>query len=178
MMTEDTEIDITLTLPKRKKKKHKLPEVGVVTPTPTYTYMELLERVYKSMLENGQVVDKVRPTRLSIPPPQLSRAGRKVIWCNFGQMCQKLGRPLDHVQKYLDHELCTRSTLKANNAMAMKLRILPNQLMDLLYKYCKQFIICSMCKSIDTVLEKDPVTRIMFLKCHSCLSKRSTSTFF
>jgi translation initiation factor 2 subunit 2 len=140
--------------------------------------MELLERVYRLMEENGQMVNNIRPTRLSIPPPQLSRAGRKVIWGNFAHMCEKLGRPVDHVKMYLDRELCTRSTLKANNAMAMKLRIRPNQLMDLLYKYSKQFIICGMCKGIDTVLEKDSVTRIMFLKCHSCHSKRSTAPFF
>jgi len=41
----------------------------------------------------------------------------------------------------------------------------PKQMEALLKKYITEYVICSMCKSMDTDLTRDPVTRLFFVRC-------------
>jgi translation initiation factor 2 subunit 2 len=39
----------------------------------------------------------------------------------------------------------------------------------------QEYVTCTMCKSLDTELTKDPISRLSFLNCQSCGSQRSVA---
>ena len=51
--------------------------------------------------------------------------------------------------------------------------ILQNQIESIFKKYICNYVSCHMCQTHDTILIKDQITRIYFLQCDLCGSKRS-----
>ena len=51
----------------------------------------------------------------------------------------------------------------------------PKQIESLLKKYIVEYVTCHMCRSPGTVLSRDSVTRLYFVKCETCKSTRSVA---
>jgi translation initiation factor 2 subunit 2 len=170
MDNDENELNIALVLPKRKRKKKK-PKSDNAVPVENadYSYMYLLHRLYT--LYQEEYPKKTETKRLSLPPPRLARAGRKTHWVNFRETCHRLGRELEHVQRFILTEFGTVGTLKENGVLSSKGRFREAQLHSLLNKYVQEYVRCGNCKGCDTVLTKDTVTRLQFLEC-VCGSRR------
>jgi len=135
--------------------------------TPDYTYEELLQRFYTNL----GVVEK---KKLSVKLPQmLSDGPRKSILVNFKEICDGLKRPYDHVISFIATELGTEAFMDGRQRLVMRGRWRPANMENVLRRYVQTYVICTVCKSPDTVLEKE--NRLFFVKCSNCKSRPSVA---
>jgi len=139
-----------------------------------YTYDELINRVYGIIREKNP--DSVgEKKRLVMKPPQVLRVGtKKTSFANFLEICKSLHRQPKHLQSFLLAELGTSGSVDANNTLIIKGRFQQKQLENVLRRYIKEYVACQTCRSADTILQKD--TRLFFLQCESCGSRRSVQS--
>jgi len=181
------EEDFTLTLMKKKKKKKKkvveeeAPKSDTAaSATPwvdsdrDYSYTEMLERVVDLLRErNPGIATKKRHV---MPPPQLIRVGtRKTMWANFNPIALCMHRQNEHLMSFVLAELGTEGSIDGNLRLVVKGRYVPKQLESLLKKYIMEYVTCHMCRSPETTLTRDSVTRLFFLQCETCGSRRSVA---
>lgn len=171
MNSEDLEI-ISLTLPLRKKKRKKRkPEQEEKEQDDGYSYMFLLQRVYQLYHEeHGEAKAK---KKLSIPPPQMGRTGKKSICSNFRAICSAMHRSEEHVKKFILEETRTQGSLSQKGALIIRGRYDSSRAESLIRKYILEYVRCPRCKGTDTCLTKDSITRLTFLTCEECLAKTS-----
>lgn len=137
-----------------------------------HTYMELLDRLYSLLRKNNPHYDTPQ-SRLQVPIPQLSIVGSKrSMWHNFTQTSEILCRLVDHLQSFIQSELCMVASIDVNGRLLMQGRFRPNHIEPVLKKYIVEYVACDKCKQLDTSLTKDPVSRLMFIDCHLCYAKR------
>jgi translation initiation factor 2 subunit 2 len=139
-----------------------------------YSYTELLERVFTLLREkNPNLATRKRHT---MPPPQLVRVGtRKTMWANFQQITQLMHRSPEHMMSFLLAELGTEGSIDGNQRLIIKGRYQPKQIESLLKKYIVEYVTCHMCRNPETSLTRDSVTRLYFIQCESCGSRRSVA---
>mmetsp|Transcript_4233 Transcript_4233/g.6613 ORF Transcript_4233/g.6613 Transcript_4233/m.6613 type:complete len:236 (+) Transcript_4233:30-737(+) len=189
---EQEDEDFSLQLMKKKKKKKKKVEAktedadavetdGAATGKNSwvgtdrdYAYTEMLERVFDLLRErNPGIASKKRHV---MPPPQLVRVGtRKTMWANFNQIAQLMHRQNEHVMSFVLAELGTEGSIDGNQRLIVKGRYVPKQLESLLKRYILEYVSCTMCRSPETTLTRDSVTRLFFLQCDKCNSRRSVA---
>merc|ERR1712137_1385058 len=98
-----------------------------------------------------------------------------VMWANFLQACQAMRRQPQHLMSYVLTELATEGSLDGNQRLVMKGRFTPKHIESLLKKYINEYVTCHMCRVPDTTLTRDSMTRLFFLQCDSCGSRRSVA---
>jgi len=167
---------------KKKKKKKKVPtedpkadvEQNMLVQNADYPYTQLLERCFKLLMAGNPNLKEKK--RRSIPPPSLHRVGtRRTCWANFPQICKQLKRDPSHMQSFVLAELGADASNDGNGRLVIKGRYVPKQIESLLKKYILEYVTCRMCRSPETVLNRDSVTRLYFMECETCGSKRSVS---
>lgn len=136
-----------------------------------YTYSEMLDRVFSLIREKNPNLAQRKAAVL--PPPQLKRMGKKTMWSNFHQICTIMHRSMEHVISYFYAELGTDGSVDGNKRLIIKGRYVPKQIEQLLKKYIVEYVTCHMCRSPDTTLTRDAVTRLYFLNCGNCGSTRT-----
>eukprot|EP00466_Bigelowiella_natans_P013116 jgi/Bigna1/53505/estExt_Genewise1Plus.C_200087 len=132
-------------------------------------YISLLERCFKQMKPNLSVR---KP--LKIPPPQIFRANRKIVWDNFPKACSALRREKKHVQAFVVNELGVEREVTNDSQGRLVIRgsYKPKQFESVLRNYISSYVTCKVCKSPETTLTRDPITRLQFLDC-VCGARRS-----
>lgn len=181
----DEEFSLSLQKKKKKKKSKTVDESADKSisdeksdsqhpATDDYTYTELLERVYNLLQQNNPNL-AVRKRHV-MPPPQLARIGtRKTMWSNFAAAAQVMRRQLDHLMTFVLAELGTEGSIDASQRLVIKGRYQSKQIESLLKKYIVEYVVCHMCHNPETTLSRDSVTRLYFLQCESCGSRRSVA---
>ena len=72
-------------------------------------------------------------------------------------------------------ELGAATSLNNQNQLSIRGVYNPRQIQSLLVKYTKEYVVCGVCKSTQTSMVRDPVTRLTFLTCSACTSKRAVA---
>jgi translation initiation factor 2 subunit 2 len=172
---------------KKKKKKEKAgddeiegaddadPEAAVVefVRGELYTYEALLTRVHE-IIAKGESGDLSNRKKYTMKPPEIIRVGsKKVGWVNFGQICALMNRSTDHVMAYFSAEFGAEASMAGEGQLVVKGRFTGKQVETLLRKYISTYVTCAMCKSPNTLLERDASTRLMNIKCSGCGSFKS-----
>lgn len=140
-----------------------------------YTYQELLDRVFGILRENNPELTGER-RRTTLKPPQVAREGtKKTVFANFMDLCRSMNRNPEHVQAFLLAELGTSGSLDGQQRLIVKGRFLPKAFEGVLRRYVNEYVLCNSCKSPDTLLDRDPATRIMFMRCQQCGASRTVS---
>ncbi len=171
----ENEVEETLpeyTFPTKKRKK----QTEVTTTIETdYSYTELLARLFTSLRRDNPMFDMPQ-TRLQVPFPQLVAVGTKrTMWINFLKTCEILHRLVDHLQSFIVVELCTTASIDVNGRLVIRGRLQRQKIESLLTKYIDEYVKCGVCKQTDTTLSKDPVSRLLFVECQMCQSKRTVA---
>ncbi|KAJ0407616.1 hypothetical protein ATCC90586_006259 [Pythium insidiosum] len=149
---------------------------GVLVQDPaTYSYKDdLLARIMAKLHENNpELSDRKRHT---MKPPQLMRVGtKKTLWVNFQEICQMMHRNPEHVLQFTLAELGTEGSIDGNQRLVIRGRYVPKYIESLLRKYITEYVTCQMCRSPNTTLTRDSVSRLYFVHCQDCGSSRSVS---
>lgn len=139
-----------------------------------FDYDELLQRVHDIIeAKHGGLGVNLKYT---LQPPQITRVGaKKTGWMNFVKICDSMKRNPEHLQSYVYAELGCDGTFAGedNGQFILKGRFYPRNIESLLRKYIREYVMCQMCKSSNTLLEKDHATRLHNIKCSQCGASRS-----
>jgi translation initiation factor 2 subunit 2 len=185
---------------KKKKKKKKEEETGegdaaegegssasavTLSPVPVeefdeldrradYSYDELLSRILTILHSNNP--DLIEKKRHTMKPPQLMRVGtKKTLWVNFQEICVMMKRQPEHVFQFFMAELGTEGSIDGNQRLVIRGKYVPKYIESLLRKYIGEYVTCKMCRSPNTALTRDSVSRLFFCKCIDCESSRSVA---
>ena len=142
--------------------------------TRDYHYDELLGRVFGILREKNPALSE--KTKTIIKPPQVLREGtKKTVFSNLMEICNAMHRNHDHVIQYMMAELGTSGTLDGQQRLIIKGRFLPKVFEGVLRHYFIDYVICNLCKSANTTLDRDKATRLSICKCNACGASRSVS---
>ena len=110
--------------------------------------------------------------RLEVPRPQSTMVGRRgpTVVYNFKEICDTLNRDPHDVLKFLSKEMATYGTMTGSR-VTFKGMFDTDALKRLLDRYVGDFVICPVCKSLDTRIVKEK--RLQFRKCDACGAKSS-----
>jgi len=131
-----------------------------------YSFEWLLHRFYEKM------GNPIGGGKIEIPPLNVERLGKhKIIWTNFGRICEKLDRDVDHIKAFFISEIRTDITVNIQNQMILRGRFGPADLTKVLTNYVKRLVICQSCKGSHTELQKERgLLRLSCLDCHSVVT--------
>jgi len=139
-----------------------------------YTYAELLGRIMRTLQAQNPDLSSGARKRYTIVPPSVHREGnKKTIFANIVEICKRMHRQPDHVIQFIFAELGTTGSVDGEKRLVIKGRFQPKQIENVLRRYIVEYVTCKTCKSPDTILTKE--TRIYFMTCESCGSRRSVS---
>lgn len=140
-----------------------------------YTYDELIDHVFSIIRANNPELNAGEKKRFVLKPPTVLRVGtKKTSFANFLEICKLVHRLPKHMQAFLLAELGTSGSIDANNQLIIKGRFQQIQIENVLRRYIKEYVACQTCRSPNTILQKE--TRLFFLQCEKCGSRRSVSS--
>ena len=176
---DDQEADMLLSVKKKNKKKKKKPEKAEINEenienessnntNGLYAYDFLLNRLYN-------IMDKQKASNTGanwkIPALKLGKgANGRTTWVNFEDVAMVLGRQKEDILKFICAELSIDATLGGEGQMYFKTKqdISEKTLQSVINDYYKKYIRCPNCKSQNTILRKDPSTRLSQIYCKEC----------
>ena len=174
-----------LTLKKKKKKrvihneelKQDVKDVkDVKYDNEDYEYSYLLGRVFKELREKNP--DLVSRKKYVMPVLEVLKLGtRKIMFANFNQVVSIMNRNLEHVKSYFSYELRSECSIDANSRLIIKGKYGTKHIESILKKYIFEYVCCYMCRNPDTYITRDSLSRVSFLHCNLCNSKRSVKIY-
>jgi len=135
-----------------------------------YDYEWLLERAYQAMPKRPVQ----RRERFSVPKPEIMISGRRTFITNFNQICDILNRDPRLVLRFLLKELGAPGEVRESYAVIQG-EIKPRIITALMERFVKDYVICPVCGSPDTMLVKEK--KAMFIKCMACGAVSATRPF-
>lgn len=143
-----------------------------------YEYEELVGRAFTFLRGKNPALARSggRKKKVKLQLPQVAREGtKKTVFLNFGSICKSIHRQLDHVLAYMSAELGTTGNIQDGGRLVIKGRFTAEGIANVLKRYMLEYVICTSCRSSDTVLMRDANTRLYFVSCESCGAKRSVA---
>ena len=84
-----------------------------------------------------------------------------------------LRRTTEHFMMFLSKELATSASLDGDRAIFIG-RKTPDSFDFILTRYIRQYVVCTVCDSYDTSLDK--VKRLYFINCEACGAKTTAGS--
>ena len=125
-------------------------------------YDELLSKARTSL---DKISTKSTLNRLELPEPEVIWVGNKTILRNYAEYPKLFRRDPDRVLMYLAKELATAASLDGERAIFIG-RKDRDSFTQLLQRYMKDGVLCAVCGSPDTHLDKEK--RMWFMVCEAC----------
>jgi len=127
-------------------------------------YEKALKRARENLPES--VFEKAR---FEIPKVMGHIEGNKTIISNFRQIASTLGRPVEHLLKYVLKELATPGDLRPSG-LVIGTKIAASRINEKIRQYAHEFVLCPECGKPDTQLTKEG--EFMYMKCQACGAKK------
>lgn len=127
-------------------------------------YNTLLQRLRRERPE-GVVKSE---DRLKLPEPRTMVSGKKTFWINFIDFPTILRRDQNDFLNYFRSELALNASIENGRAIFMG-RPDKQSFSALLQRYLKERVVCPVCGSPDTRLEKS--AKVLTLVCEACGAK-------
>lgn len=143
-----------------------------------YSYAELINRAFQFLHGKNPALagGGSRRKKVTLQLPQVAREGtKKTVFLNFGSICKSIHRQQDHLLAYMGAELGTTGNIQEGGRLVIKGRFGAEGIANVLKRYMLEYVICTSCRSPDTVLMRDANTRLYFVSCESCGAKRSVA---
>jgi len=125
-----------------------------------------LEKLYMNLLDRAYTVitPKVQRRR-EIPKLKILTMPKRTIIQNFKEIAQRLNRDPSHIARFFLKELAVPGHIEGDQFVIYAERS-PRVLETVYERYIKFYVVCPVCNSIDTILNKEG--RIYVLHCTAC----------
>ena len=130
------------------------------------TYESLLERLQAKTVNQT----KRSVSRIELPAPQVMWVGNKTIFRNFTDFPKVFRRDPEKVLLYIAKEFGSAAYIAGEKGIFVGKKE-PSAFMSLFERYMKDYVVCSVCNSPDTKIER--VKRLSFLVCEACGARSS-----
>lgn len=140
-----------------------------------YLYEELLDRIFTTIQKQNPELGTGTRKKFRIKPPQIAREPKKTIFVNFREICENIRRDPDHVISYLYAELGTTGSIDSEYRLIIKGIFSAKNMEIVLKKYIAEYVGCRVCGSLETLLKRDPNTRLFSINCLNCSASRTVS---
>ncbi len=107
--------------------------------------------------------------RFEIPKVRGHIEGNKTVISNFKQIASALGRPVEHLLKYVLKELATPGDLRPAG-LVMGTKVAASRINEKIRQYAHEFVLCPVCGKPDTQLIKEG--ELLYMKCQACGEKK------
>lgn len=134
-------------------------------PPTDYTYGWLLARAHRQHGLSRALMEAREKAR--VPAPSVKLEGRKSIWDNCMLAARCLGRDIEHIREFVGAELSSEATV-AGGGMTIRGRYKAGKIQAVLRRYINDYVVCRLCNSLDTELEREPTHRLLVLRCCTC----------
>ena len=132
-------------------------------------YLQLLKRAYQQLPPNVLVRSRWEPPELEI-----MIQGNRTVIVNFKEICTKLRRSPEHLSKYFSKALAA-PVMILGDRLIIQGRKHKDDIKKKYEFYIKYYVICPICGSPDTVLEREGRTWI--LRCEACGARTPVKEF-
>lgn len=172
MADEPELIDFSSHKKTKRVKKTKAEAISDAPASGDSQYKEMLTRVFLQLRQSKTLPTEQKSWR--IRQPEVVRiSSNKSAWINFQEICDILRRSSEHMSRFVFVELSTEGSIVGGQQLVLKGRFLSKHVENLLRKYMNEYVLCQMCKSMNTSLIRDPSIRLYTMKCDNCGSSRS-----
>lgn len=130
------------------------------------TYENLLKRLQNKTVNQ----DKKSASRIVMPRPDIIWVGNKTIFRNFTDFPKVMRRDPEKVLLYLAKEFGSAAYIAGEKGIFVGKKE-PSAFISLFERYMKDYVMCPVCNSPDTKIER--VKRLSFLVCEACGAKSS-----
>jgi translation initiation factor 2 subunit 2 len=131
------------------------------------SFEEMLTKVYSQLGELNQPQRK-----LVIPAPVIEASTTNTYWKNIKKILMVIDRPPDHFVEFLNKELKTGNWVSESKSDGLVLigKFKIAQITAVLQEYVKRYVVCNICKSLETKLDKSKELRCYRVECTKCNS--------
>lgn len=105
-------------------------------------------------------------SRFQIPDPEVRTEGNVTIYENFQDTLDRLGRPQDHVMKYVQDELGTAANIDERGRLRLTGTFKRRRVEEAIDEYADAYVLCPECGLPDTKLVTEKGTTM--LRCEAC----------
>jgi translation initiation factor 2 subunit 2 len=133
---------------------------------PLSNYESLLKRIQSKTVDQK----KGSLSRIELPAPQILWVGKKTMFRNFMDFPRVLRRDPEKILLYLAKEFGSSAYIAGEKGIFVGKKE-PSEFMTLFERYMKEYILCPVCGSPDTKIER--VKRMSFLVCEACGARSS-----
>jgi translation initiation factor 2 subunit 2 len=131
-------------------------------------YSAMLERGKKELPEVSAGTD-----RFSVPNITGHLEGNKTVISNFFQIATTLGRPPEHLLKYISRELAAKGEIR-KQLLIFNTKLPSSKINEKIQQYVDNYVICKECGKPDTKIYKEGI--ITFLRCQACGAKHALNS--
>jgi translation initiation factor 2 subunit 2 len=128
----------------------------------TSSYHDLLSRAREGIEKEAKKSDAAR---LELPEPAVIWVGNKTIFRNYAEFPKLLRRDPNRLLMYMAKELATAASIDGERAIFIG-RKDRESFSQLIQRYMKDGVVCPVCGSPDTHLER--ANRLQFMVCEAC----------
>jgi translation initiation factor 2 subunit 2 len=121
-------------------------------------YLKLLDRAYKVVTPRAQ-------RRAEIPKLEVQNLPRRTVVSNLGQIAKRLNRDITHIARFFQKELAAPGMIDGETLIISGERS-PKVVEAVYERYLKYYVVCPVCGSIDTILQREG--RIYVMRCTAC----------
>ncbi|CAK70811.1 unnamed protein product (macronuclear) [Paramecium tetraurelia] len=130
-----------------------------------------LERITQLLMEHN--LPLATPTRKLLERPQIWLLGpKRILWRNFVPFCNEINREVQHVSQYFFLELGTEGSI-AGESLIIRKKFTSTKIETLIKQYLKEYVLCSMCRSLATSIMKDVESRLYIQECKICMATKT-----
>ena len=131
-------------------------------------FIEMLNDVYTEL----DAINS-KTTKLIIPDPALERSTTNTYWKNVKKILQSINRPPEHFIEFLNKELKTGDWISSSKSdgIVMIGKFTQNQIMHVISEYAKKYVVCNICNSTETIMDKNKELRSYYILCNKCKSQ-------
>ena len=133
------------------------------------------ENLLKKLQSKAVSQTKKSASRIELPTPQIMWVGNKTIFRNFTDFPKALRRDPEKVLLYLAKEFGSAAYIAGEKGIFVGKKE-PSAFMSLFERYMKDYVMCPVCSSPDTKIER--MKRLSFLVCEACGAKSSIKGVF
>ena len=136
-------------------------------------FNQMLDNVYLNLEE--KIIKAT--SKMTIPVPVIEMSTTNTYWKNIKKILQTINRPGEHFITYLQKELKTGDWLSNSKSDGIVLlgKFKIAQLTILLQGYIKTYVVCNICNSTNTNLDRNKDVRSYMICCNKCNSKYTVS---
>ncbi|GIU69359.1 MAG: translation initiation factor IF-2 subunit beta [Candidatus Woesearchaeota archaeon] len=129
----------------------------------TMNYEEMLQRGKKNLPEITTTSE-----RFVVPKVTGHIEGNKTVISNFFQIASTIGRPPEHLLKFISRETAAKGEIK-KQLLIFNTKLSSSKINEKIEQYVEQFVICKECGKPDTKLSKEGI--VTFIRCQACGAK-------